>query len=348
METFSIRIKGKLTKVPSCQIGSQVIVASGKWIRLAQVHDEEWKECEPVQEPEFFMAGLKKKLRADVFTFFQMPPASDPKFPYHYDWDNFAVIHITTFDDWWQSLPQEARKNTRRSAKRGVIVRTAQLDDEFVRGVTEIYNETPFRQGKAFPHYGKDFATIKEEMSTLLDHSEFIGAYFGDELIGFIKIVYMGERASILHIVSKCSHYDKRPSNALIARAVEICSQKRVSYLLYGRYIYGRKTKSPLIDFKRRSGFEEMKVPRYYVPLTLKGRIIVRLRLYRGVLGLLPSGFVNFVVNARAAFIKWTSPKPGPSTGSADGEANRNLEERELGSEKEAEMVDKANQSLHY
>ena len=71
----------------------------------------------------------------------------------------------------------------RRAAKRGTTVRTGELDDELIRGITEIYNETPFRQGKKFPHYGKDFATLKKEISTLLDPSEFIGAYFENELI---------------------------------------------------------------------------------------------------------------------------------------------------------------------
>jgi hypothetical protein len=309
---ITIRIKGKNTRVPCCQVDGKVVVVRGKWIKTASVHEEEWMKGAVVTNPEYFVAELKKqKLPADVLTFVQKLPDTKPKFHCHFDYDNYAVIHIKSYDDWWEKLPQESRKNTRRSAKRGVTVRTVEVDDTLIQGITEIYNETPIRQGKPFPHYGKDFATIKNEACTLLDRSEFIGAYHGNELIGFIKLVYMGDVASILHIVSKNAHYDKRPTNILIAKAVEICYQKGVSYLIYGRHTYGKKTSSPLIVFKERNGFQKMQIPRYYVPVTLWGWAVVALRLYRGLLGLLPSAVVNFLVTMRSKFFDRASAKAG-------------------------------------
>src|SRR5208337_3805227 len=127
------------------------------------------------------------------------------------------------------------------------------------------------KQGMPFAHHGKDFDTVKKEHSTMLDRSEFIGAYHGSELIGFIKLVYMEKIASILNINSKDRHYDKRPANALIAKAVEICEQRKITHLLYGKFTYGNKTNSPLREFKHRNGFEEIRFPRFYVPLTLRG-----------------------------------------------------------------------------
>ena len=173
-----------------------------------------------------------------------------------------------------------------------------------IEGIVQIYNETPLRQGKRFPHFGKDFATIKKEVSTFMDRSEFIGAYLGDELIGFIKLVYLGSIASILHIVSKNQHYDKRPTNALIAKAVELCAENDISYLLYGHFTYGNKTGSPLAEFKRRNGFKEFQVPRYDVPLSLWGKAAVRMRLYRGVIGILPSPLLVLLVKTRARFLR--------------------------------------------
>ena len=75
-------------------------------------------------------------------------------------------------------------------------------------------------------------------------------------------------------------HYDKRPMNALIAKAAEIYKQKRISQLIYGKFIYGNKRRSSLVEFKRRNGFEQVNFPRYYVPLTFRGKILVGLRLY--------------------------------------------------------------------
>jgi hypothetical protein len=316
---FGVRVKGKETKVPCRRIDGKIVIALGKWIKMARVHEEEWMAGMVVQDPAAFVAKLKEqKLPADVFTFVQKPSDPEPKFDCHFDWDNFATIRFKNFDDWWEKLPQEARKNTRRSAKRGVVVREAPLDDALVQGITEIYNETPIRQGKPFPHYGKDFNTIKNEISTMMDRSGFIVAYHGNELVGFIKMVYIGNIGAILHIVSKNAHYDKRPANALITKAVEICSQRGISYLLYGRYTYGKKTSSPLIEFKRRNGFEEIRVPRYYIPLTLWGRIVVALRLYRGLLGLLPSSLVNFLVDMRSKFFDKSSAKASAEEKPAD------------------------------
>jgi len=41
--------------------------------------------------------------------------------------------------------------------------------------------------------------------------------------------------------------------------------------------------------FKRSNGFVKRLVPRYYVPLTLKGKIVLLLHLHHGVKGLIPN-----------------------------------------------------------
>ncbi len=302
-----IRVKGKIVEVPSISIRGRSIVVLGRSFRLAQVHDEMWTAGPVVDDPGTFIGLLSaSSLKADIFTFAQKLPETEPRYPYFYEWDNVAAIPLSTFSDWWENrLTQVSRKNVRRSAKRGVVVRMADLDDELIRGITDIYNETPIRQGKKFPHYGKDIQTVGQEVSTLMDRSEFIGAYYGSELIGFIKLVHMGPISSILHIVSKSRHYDKRPTNALIVKAVERSLQKQASFLVYGNYTYGNKTKSPLAEFKRRNGFEQVDYPRYYVPLTRKGKIILALRLHRGILGLLPPPLISLLAGARARLYQW-------------------------------------------
>ena len=102
-----------------------------------------------------------------------------------------------------------------------------ECDDKLVCGIREIYNEVPIRDGRPFPHYGKKFDTVKREVTTMPDRSEFLGAYCGEELIGFIKLIHMGKLSSILHIVSKRAHYDKRPTNSLLAAAVEVVFSTR-------------------------------------------------------------------------------------------------------------------------
>ena len=74
------------------------------------------------------------------------------------------------------------------------------------------------------------FDQIKRDHCSFLDRSDFICAFFGDELVGLLKVVYRGQVASILNLLPKASHQDKRPANALVAKAlVELCAEKGVS-----------------------------------------------------------------------------------------------------------------------
>ncbi|MDH4186729.1 MAG: hypothetical protein OEV08_07010, partial [Nitrospira sp.] len=139
----------------------------------------------------------------------------------------------------------------------------------------------------AFWHYQKDFDTVKRENSTYLERSAYIGAYFNDELIGFIRMVYIGNVAATLQVISQKRHFDKKPTNALIAKAVEICEMNKVSHLVYGNYLYNDMHNS-LTEFKRRNGFEQILLPRYYIPLTLKGQIALKLRLHHPLVKLIP------------------------------------------------------------
>ena len=127
--------------------------------------------------------------------------------------------------------------------------------------------------------------------STYLERSAFIGAYHDDELIGFIKMVYVDNIATTLQVISKKSHFDKRPTNALIATAVEICEARGISHFVYGSYVY-KDPHSSLTEFKRRNGFEKMLIPRYYLPLTTKGKVALRLGLHHDFVDRLPQPVV--------------------------------------------------------
>lgn len=238
-ERAEIRIAGKTLYVPSAEICGRTVVVTGSWLRRAAIKDEELVEGEIINVPEAFIKELKKsRLRSDILTFAQKLPETQPKYDYTFQWDNWAVVPITSFEDWWEKrLPQESRKNVRRAAKRGVTVKVAQFDDEFVKGIQGIYNETPVRQGKRFWHFGKEFDTVRRENATYLDRSEFLGAYLNEELIGFIKIVYVDRVATLIQILAKNAHQDKKPMNALLAKAVEVCESKHISYLTYGNML---------------------------------------------------------------------------------------------------------------
>jgi hypothetical protein len=295
-----IRVKGKTAFVPSADIDGRTVISTGKFFKVASIRDADVTEGELVKNPETFVAALKKSgLKADVLTFFQRPPDISPKFDLFFEWDNYAAVTVSTYENWWENVPQETRKNVRRAAKRGVVTKVVPFDDELVRGIHKLCNETPVRQGKPFWHFGKDFETIKREHATYLGRSEFIGAFFEDELIGFIKMTRVDSVAFILHILASNAHYDKRPINTLIAKAVETCADRKTRYFVYDKYIYGNKKDSSLLELKRRNGFEQIQFPRYYLPLTWKGKIFTALKLYRGVSGILPEPVLKVALAGR-------------------------------------------------
>ena len=279
-----VRIKGEALSVPSVEIGGRTVITTGKWLRVAAVRDEELVEGDTVADPESFISRVRESgLKADLFTFAQRLPDVTPKHGYHIEWENAAVLPITSCAHWWKAQAEYSiRKGVNRAKKLGVTVTVADFNDQLVEAICRIYNETPVRQGKAFWHYGKDYQSIRRALATYLDRSLFIGAYHDGELIGFMKTTSVNGTATMTQILSAKRHFDKRPNNALIAKAVEICESQRMSHLIYGSFVY-YDPDSSLTEFKRRSGFEAVPLPRYYVPLTVKGKIALKLGLHRGV-----------------------------------------------------------------
>ncbi len=298
-----IRVRGKTVQVPSIFINDHPVVITGKWFKVAAVKDEDLVDGKTFEHPEVFIDGLKRSnLGADLFTFSQKLPDVEPKHPYHLEWDNAAVVPITTYKEWLEKrVEYDVRKAVKKAAKLGVVVRSVEFNDALVQRIVEIYAESPTRQGKAFWHYRKDFDTVKREAGTYLEKSEFIGAYFQDELIGFIKMAHIGRITATIHVIAKNEHFDKKATTALLAKAVEICEQRGSTHLMYGNYIYNDPTSS-LTEFKRRNGFEKVLLPRYYVPLTVKGKIALRLGLHRGIAGVLPQPIRKTLVKARRTF----------------------------------------------
>ena len=116
-----------------------------------------------------------------------------------------AVLPVSTFDHWWsKQIGFKARNKAKQAEKKGIVVREVPFDDALVRGIWEIYNEVPVRQGRRFPHYGKSLEAVRAMSATFLDSSIFIGAFDGDKLIGFIKLTMNdeGTQAGLMHILS--------------------------------------------------------------------------------------------------------------------------------------------------
>ena len=294
---IEVRVKGNWVNVPVVEVNGKKILAQGRWLRIATMRSAEMMENE-LEEPQLYIRELKaignRVLKADIFTFSEKIPATQPKYSYPMEWESIAAIHMANFADWWENLPQETRKNVRRSQKRGVTITIKEFDDDLIQGIREVNDESPLRQGTPNAYFGKSTEETRKLYGEFVGRCDFICAYQGSELIGFLHLVYRRDVASILNLTTKRSHFDARPANALVAKAAQICESKGISYLTYGLYNYGNKGDNPLREFKIRNGFQEFLVPRYFVPLTSWGKLCVKAKLYRGAIGILP----RFVITA--------------------------------------------------
>ncbi len=285
------------------------IQIQGRLVRIARLDGDKYKFLDV---PDQMLGGLRKlEPRVDIFTFMQRLPESSPKYNYPMEWDNLAVLPVSTFDDWWtKQIGFKARNKAKQASKKGVLVREVLFDDALALGIWEIYNESPIRQGRRFPHYGKSFDQVRGISSTFLDTSIFIGAYLDEKLIGFIKLTVDdgGTQAGIMHIVSMIRHRDKAPTNALVAQAVRSCADRGISYLVYSNFAYGKKERSSLSDFKERNAFERINLPRYYVPLTGIGWAALRLGLHHKFVDRLPEPLLAKARDLRYSWYKHRFP----------------------------------------
>jgi len=269
-------VGGRPVQIECFPIAGQTFSTDRELVTVVRLEDE-WYE--DVMDPEAVIRALRdSEFKPDIFTFWQRLPDVEPKYSYHMEWESIAALPITSYDHWFdKQISSRTRNQIRKGKKEGLDVRESRYDDAFVRGATEIFNETPIRQGRRFWHYGKDFETIKKQFSKFLFREQLISAYYRDEMVGFVMLGNAGNYAITGQIISKISHRDKSTNNILIAKAVEVCAREQLPYLVYLFW-----TDDSLSEFKRRCGFEETKVPRYFVPLTRKGKLALKFGLHRG------------------------------------------------------------------
>ena len=171
----------------------------------------------------------------------------------------------------------------RKAEKSGVKVTVVEPSDKLAEGIWKIYNETPIRQERAFPHFGEPLETVAGNMYAA-KKSTFIAAYIDDELVGFIQMLYGDKIAILSNILTMQKHWDKSVNNAMLAKAVEVCASNGNRWLMYGRI-----GNHPSLDkFKENNGFVKYPVTRYYVPITSKGKLVIRLGLHQELKDALP------------------------------------------------------------
>ena len=284
-------------------IPAKEISVSGRFLKIARLRHE-W--CDFVDDPETFIRQLRGgSTKASVFTFVSEIDDRHLALPYQKEMNSVAVLPVSTFDEWWRDLGNKKRNQIRKAEKSGIQLRIVQLDAAFADGVESIYSETKIRQGRRFYHYGKKSPELKEELGSVLDRCLLVGAYYQQELVGFMKLYEGRNVLRAINIIAKVKHRDKCVMDALIAKGVELCGQRGIHQLHYGSW-----TDGGVGAFREKHGFQRLEVPRYFVPLTFMGRVMLMLNLHRPARQRLPRSWTRQLMMIRT---KWNSWRFGES-----------------------------------
>lgn len=222
----------------------------------------------------------------DIFTFLERKSCGtipNPAESWAKTEDNVALLHVTTYKEWLRIIGKKTRNMIRKAEKSGIRTEIAVSGDRLAEGVWKIFNETPIRQERGFPHYGTTLETVKKGLLSQSDCT-YVGAYYQDELVGFIHLIHGNNVSIISQILSLQKHWDKAINNALVAKTIDLCASKHIEWIMYGRI-----GNHPSLDnFKQNNGFQKLTLTRYYIPLTRKGRMAIKLKLHREVKDVLP------------------------------------------------------------
>jgi hypothetical protein len=222
----------------------------------------------------------------DIFSFLERKwccPIAEPSKSWSTAEDNIAILHLQSCDEWWKAIGKKTRNMIRKAEKSGIKTEIAVPNDRLAEGIWRIFNETPIRQERGFPHYGTSLGTVKQGLVSQSDCT-YIGAYFQNELAGFINLIHGEKIAIISQILSLQKHWDKAVNNSLVAKAIEVCANQHIEWIMYGRI-----GNHPSLDiFKENNGFSRFPLTRYYIPLTRKGKIALALGLHRELKDALP------------------------------------------------------------
>ena len=234
---------------------------------------------------EEFVEKIRKK-NVDVFTFIERKwccPIASPSESWLKAEDNIALLSITSYDEWLKVIGKKTRNMIRKAERSGIVTRIAEPSQKLAEGIWKIYNETPIRQERGFPHYGTSLKTVADDVLSARDCT-YIGAYLQDELVGFVQLAQGDDITLISQILSTQKHWDKAVNNALVAKAVEVCATRKIRWLMYGRM----GNHPTLDDFKQNNGCVRFSLTRYFIVLTGKGKLAARLGLHREMKDSLP------------------------------------------------------------
>jgi len=256
----------------------RVLVKKEFFINKAYLPDEYLEDVKITGE----LVRLLRDQEADLFTYVERTFLENSKVALINgalrDTDDIALLKVDSYEEWWQRIGRKTRNMIKKAEKSGVKVEIInEVTDSLAKGIWKIYNETPIRQDRYFSHYGISYEEVKSGLISRVN-SDLLCAFWQGQVIGFSVLEYGDKVAAVSQILSLTKHLDKAPNNALIAKMVERSVQRNIHNIIYARM---GKFHETLTQFKKHHGFITYYLPRYYIPLTRRGNVAIKLKLHK-------------------------------------------------------------------
>lgn len=236
-------------------------------------------------------------LPGDLFTFWQLYPNTTPHYSYWHEWDRIAIIDTHSHNEWFISLPKKTRNMIRKSQKLGVTVAEVTPSMSFCLAIEKINNETPTRQGRPYRHYHEPLKDVMAGYMNTRSTDFFLAAYYQNAIVAVAQVCNGYSFAFLSAFIGLQQHFDKAVMNALMSDVVKACERHGIKYLAYERI-----SDDSLGRFKQNNGFVDKQVPRYYIPLTFRGKLLLTLHLHRGLRSLIPDRMKPTLRRAKRRF----------------------------------------------
>ena len=218
-------------------------------------------------------------VQTDLFSFWNRDWIQPRTYSYPSVEDNICLLQVTSHAEWFHNLHRKTRNMIRKNLKTQCTVRPLRFCEDTYKRILNIFHETATRQGRTFPnYYMHSFHEVEDKMAPWKDTSCLIGLFLHNELIGFTDLVFVDGYILISHFLSYTRHYDKAPNNRLMSEIVKTAEAEGISNIVYGKMASGN---TGLNRFRLHHGFRRYPVPRYYVAISGKGRVIMKIGINR-------------------------------------------------------------------
>lgn len=268
-------------------------------VGLATIHDEDY-----LDKTNWDWMGAIEAIKGHAlgFRFPEYLVSQDQEISHAYHASNRSRLNLSDYAHWEKKqIKKDVREGLRRANREGVSVERVAYSNLVVEVASEVFNETPYRQGRRFWHYGKSHEQLRQELAPLSAVSQYFLARKGSEYVGFAQIVPLPHRGSArsVHVISKAQHVRSRVSSALIQSIVAYCCDTKLTSFVYGRHIYSGNENSNLRKFKERHGFRNYEYKNYYVPVAPLGHAYLAMGLYQGLREMVPKPAIEFAKSIR-------------------------------------------------